>query len=115
MRVPGVRDYIHVVDLAKGHVKALDAFQQGSVDNLMITNLGTGQGYSVLEMVAAFAAASGRDVPYQIVPRREGDVASCYADPAYAAEVLGWRAEKSLADMCAETWRWQSQNPQGYS
>lgn len=111
----GVRDYIHVVDLAKGHVKALAAFEQGRVDNLLITNLGTGQGYSVLEMVAAFAEASGRDVPYKLVPRREGDVASCYADPTYAAEALNWRAEKSLADMCVDTWRWQSENPKGYA
>lgn len=111
----GVRDYIHVVDLAKGHVKALAAFQRGDVANLLITNLGTGRGYSVLEMVAAFAAASGREIPYEIVARREGDVARCYADPGYAADALGWSAEKSLADMCADTWRWQSQNPKGYS
>ncbi len=111
----GVRDYIHVVDLAKGHVKALQAFEQGRVENLLIANLGTGQGYSVLEMVSAFAEASGREIPYKIVPRRGGDVASCYADPAYAANTLGWRAEKSLADMCMDTWRWQSQNPQGYN
>ena len=110
----GVRDYIHVVDLAKGHVKAVQAFEQSRVDNLLITNLGTGQGYSVLEMVDAFAAASECEVPYQVVARREGDVASCYADPAFAAEVLDWRAEKSLQDMCADTWRWQSRNPSGY-
>lgn len=110
----GVRDYIHVVDLAKGHVKALQAFQQGTVDNLLITNLGTGQGYSVLEMVSAFSRASDRNIPHKIVARREGDVASCYADPGYAAETLGWHAEKSLTDMCVDTWRWQSNNPQGY-
>jgi UDP-glucose 4-epimerase len=110
----GVRDYIHVVDLAQGHVQALQAFQQKSVDNLLITNLGTGQGYSVLDMVQAFSAASEREIPYQIVPRREGDIASCFADPAFAQEQLGWKATKTLADMCRDTWRWQSLNPQGY-
>lgn len=110
----GVRDYIHVTDLAQGHVKALQAFRQGSVDNLLITNLGTGQGYSVLDMVSAFSAASDKPVPYQIVPRREGDIASCFADPAYAEKTLGWKATKTLLDMCEDTWRWQSNNPQGY-
>ncbi len=110
----GVRDYIHVVDLALGHVKALQAFQQHKVNNLLITNLGTGQGYSVLDMIRAFATASGREIPWQIAPRREGDVASCFADPSHAAEQLGWRAEKTLEDMCRDSWRWQSQNPQGY-
>ncbi|MEZ5537976.1 MAG: UDP-glucose 4-epimerase GalE [Thiolinea sp.] len=110
----GVRDYIHVVDLAQGHVKALQAFQNGSADNLLITNLGTGQGYSVLDMVHAFAEASEREIPYQIVARRDGDIASCFADPAYAEKVLGWKAEKNLQDMCRDSWRWQSQNPQGY-
>ena len=110
----GVRDYIHVTDLAQGHVKALQAFRDGSVDNLLITNLGTGQGYSVLDMVNAFSAASDKPVPYQIVPRREGDIASCFADPAYAEKTLGWKATKTLLDMCEDTWRWQSNNPQGY-
>ncbi|PIE00811.1 MAG: UDP-glucose 4-epimerase GalE [Thiothrix nivea] len=110
----GVRDYIHVVDLALGHVKALQAFQQHRVDNLLITNLGTGQGYSVLDMIKTFATASGREIPWQIAPRRKGDVASCFADPSHAAEQLGWRAEKTLEDMCRDSWRWQSQNPQGY-
>lgn len=108
----GVRDYIHVVDLARGHVKALQKL--AGKTGLLTVNLGTGQGYSVLEMVAAFSQASGRPVPYQIVVRRPGDIAACYADPAYALEVLGWRAEKTLADMCADGWRWQSNNPNGY-
>lgn len=107
----GVRDYIHVVDLAKGHIKALQALDQ---PRLLTVNLGTGQGYSVLEMAAALAKASGRKVPYQIVARRPGDVAQCYADPALALELLGWRAELDLARMCEDSWRWQSQNPQGY-
>lgn len=111
----GVRDYIHVVDLAQGHVRALQAFQTGNVPNLLTVNLGTGQGYSVLDMVKAFAAASGREIPYQIVERRPGDVACCYADPSLAAELLGWKAARSLADMCHDTWHWQSNNPQGYA
>lgn len=110
----GVRDYIHVVDLAKGHVKALQAFESQSVENLFTVNLGTGQGYSVLDMVNAFSEASGKTVAYQIVDRRPGDVACCYADPALAQEVLGWKADKGIEEMCADTWRWQSNNPQGY-
>ena len=108
----GVRDYIHVVDLAKGHVKALQKL--AGDPGLVTVNLGTGQGYSVLDMVAAFAKASGRPIPYQIVERRPGDIAACYADPANAFEVLGWKAEKTLEDMCADGWRWQSSNPDGY-
>ncbi|WP_028456718.1 UDP-glucose 4-epimerase GalE [Chitinilyticum litopenaei] len=108
----GVRDYIHVVDLARGHVKALQKLQQAP--GLITVNLGTGTGYSVLDMVRAFEEASGRPVPYQIVARRPGDVAACYADPALARELLGWTAEKTLADMCADSWRWQSGNPNGY-
>ena len=108
----GVRDYIHVVDLAKGHVKALQKL--AGDPGLVTVNLGTGQGYSVLDMVAAFAKASGRPIPYQIVERRPGDIAACYADPAHAFEVLGWKAEKTLEDMCADGWRWQSGNPSGY-
>jgi len=108
----GVRDYIHVVDLAQGHLKALQTLQRDG--GLVTCNLGTGQGYSVLEMIRAFEAASGRGVPYRIVARRPGDIAACYADPAYAAEKLGWSAQRSLADMMVDTWRWQSQNPQGY-
>jgi UDP-glucose 4-epimerase len=110
----GVRDYIHVVDLAKGHVKALEAFLRGDVPNLLVVNLGTGQGYSVLDMVNAFAQASGREVPYRIVARRAGDIACCYADPAMAEALIHWRAEKSLAEMCQDTWHWQSNNPEGY-
>ena len=108
----GVRDYIHVVDLALGHCKALD-FAETHTGTEAI-NLGTGQGYSVLEMVAAFEAASGRKVPYQIDPRRPGDVSICYADPAKARELLGWQATRDLKTMCVDTWRWQSQNPNGY-
>ena len=108
----GVRDYIHVVDLARGHVAALDEiFRSGRGFTL---NLGTGRGYSVLEMVRAFEAASGRKVPYDIVGRRPGDIAVCYADPARAYEVLGWRAEKGLEEMCIDHWRWQSSNPNGF-
>ena len=108
----GVRDYLHVTDLAEGHVAALKRLlgQAGS----LTVNLGTGRGYSVLEVVAAFAAASGRDVPYELMPRRAGDVASCYADPALARELLGWNAEFDLARMCEDSWRWQSLNPRGF-
>lgn len=111
----GVRDYIHVVDLAKGHVKALQAFLLGDVPNLLVVNLGTGQGYSVLDMVKAFADASGRAVPYRIVARRAGDIACCYADPERAAKLIGWQAEKTLVEMCRDTWHWQHNNPRGYS
>ena len=109
----GVRDYIHVVDLAKGHVRALQALE--NKPQVLVVNLGTGNGYSVLDMVKAFEKASGKDVPYQIVDRRPGDIATCYADPAYAVEKLGWNAEHELDEMCEDTWRWQSQNPDGYS
>ncbi len=108
----GVRDYIHVVDLAKGHLAALAALERQG--GLLTVNLGTGQGYSVLEMVKAFEVASGRPVPYRIAPRRAGDIATCYADPALAAELLGWRAELGLDAMCADAWRWQSGNPSGF-
>lgn len=108
----GVRDYIHVVDLAKGHLAALSHITQ--TPGTVAYNLGTGQGYSVLEMVKAFAAAADKPVPYKIVARRPGDAAQCYADPALAAEKLGWRAELGLERMMEDTWRWQSQNPQGY-
>jgi len=110
----GVRDYIHVVDLAKGHVKALQAFDKPDVDGLFTVNLGTGKGYSVLDMVNAFTAASSKEVAYQVVERRPGDVACCYADPALAEKLLGWRAEKGIVAMCEDTWRWQSNNPNGY-
>jgi UDP-glucose 4-epimerase len=108
----GVRDYVHVVDLAKGHVKALQALE--NQPQVIIVNLGTGNGYSVLDMVKAFEKASDKEVPYQIVDRRLGDIATCYADPAYATERLGWKAERELDEMCEDTWRWQSQNPDGY-
>ena len=110
----GVRDYIHVVDLALGHLAALRRLA-GSAPELLTVNLGTGRGYSVLEMVRAFEKASGREVPYEIAPRREGDVATCYADPRRAAALLGWRAERGLETMCADAWRWQSQNPHGFA
>ncbi|HEX5676365.1 MAG TPA: UDP-glucose 4-epimerase GalE [Alcanivorax sp.] len=108
----GVRDYIHVMDLAEGHLAALDALARDG--GLITTNLGTGRGYSVLDMVRAFAAASGREVRYQIAERRPGDVASCYADPAHAKKVLGWEAKRGIDAMCADHWRWQSDNPNGY-
>ena len=108
----GVRDYIHVVDLAKGHVKALQALE--GKPQVLTVNLGTGNGYSVLDMVREFEKASSRKVRYQIVDRRPGDIATCYADPAYAVEKLGWSAEYELDEMCEDTWRWQSMNPNGY-
>jgi len=108
----GVRDYIHVVDLALGHLKALDRLGQGP--GCSTWNLGTGRGYSVLEMIAAFEAASGRKVPHRIAPRRPGDVAACYADPSRARAELGWAASLGGDRMCADTWRWQSRNPRGY-
>ena len=110
----GVRDYIHVVDLAKGHVKALQAFENDKIENLYTVNLGTGIGLSVLEMVSAFSDASQKEVAYQIVDRRAGDIACCYADPAMAKEMLGWEAQYGIKEMCDDTWRWQSNNPQGY-
>ncbi|MGL6529672.1 UDP-glucose 4-epimerase GalE [Aeromonas hydrophila] len=108
----GVRDYIHVMDLAEGHVKALQ--HCASKGGVHVYNLGTGQGQSVLQMVAAFETASGRPLPYRIEPRRPGDIAECWADPAKAERELGWRAQRDLAAMCADSWRWQSANPQGY-
>jgi UDP-glucose 4-epimerase len=108
----GVRDYIHVVDLAEGHLKALEKI--ASVNNVLTINLGTGKGYSVLDMVKAFEKASGREIPYVIAPRRNGDIAQCFADPSYAREVLGWEAKKGIDEMCADSWRWQVNNPDGY-
>lgn len=111
----GVRDYIHVVDLARGHLMALrHQFNQMETGGLQVFNLGTGRGYSVLEVVRAFEQASGQTVPYAIVARRPGDVAACYAQPARARAVLGWQAEFDLQRMCADAWRWQSRNPLGY-
>ncbi|PZE20801.1 UDP-glucose 4-epimerase GalE [Paenibacillus xerothermodurans] len=108
----GVRDYIHVVDLAIGHLKALDnVMQTTGVDAF---NLGTGKGYSVLEVIRAFEQASGRKVPYRLVDRRPGDIAICYADPNKAKETLGWQAVRGIDEMCADAWRWQENNPKGY-
>ncbi|MEE0265736.1 MAG: UDP-glucose 4-epimerase GalE [Acutalibacteraceae bacterium] len=109
----GVRDYIHVVDLAKGHVKAIEYASQHK--GTEIFNLGTGTGYSVLDIVKAFEKANSITIPYVIKPRRDGDIATCYADPVKAKEKLGWQAEKTLEDMCKDSWRWQSNNPNGYS
>lgn len=108
----GVRDYIHVVDLALGHVKAVEKVEEAS--GLYIYNLGTGTGYSVLDVVKAFEKASGVKVPYKIGPRREGDIATCYSDPSKAYKELGWKAERGIEEMCEDSWRWQSQNPNGY-
>ncbi len=108
----GVRDYIHVVDLAKGHLKALEKLKTNS--GLVTYNLGTGNGYSVLDIVKAFSEASGREIPYKITARRPGDIATCYSDPRKANEELGWTAEKGIKEMCEDSWRWQSQNPKGY-
>jgi UDP-glucose 4-epimerase len=108
----GVRDYIHVMDLAMGHVKAIEKISQFT--EVMTINLGTGNGYSVLEMVKNFEQASGKKVPYTIVPRRAGDIATCYADPSYAKEILDWEAKKDVYSMCKDSWRWQSNNPNGY-
>jgi len=111
----GVRDYIHVVDLAKGHVAALTKLDERAVANeAQVYNLGTGQGVSVLEMVHAFEKAADREIAYAIGPRRPGDVASCYADASKANQQLGWKAEKTIEDACRDAWRWQSQNPNGY-
>lgn len=108
----GVRDYIHVVDLAVGHVKALKKF--ADKPDVYIYNLGTGRGYSVLEVIKAFSKAVGHDIPYSIKPRRAGDIATCYADSTKAKNELGWVAEKGIDEMCADSWRWQSMNPDGY-
>jgi UDP-glucose 4-epimerase len=108
----GVRDYIHITDLAKGHIKALEALDKKP--QVLIANLGTGNGYSVLDMVKAFEIASGCDIPFEIVGRREGDVAECYADPTLAKMKLHWEAQLGLNEMCKDTWNWQSMNPHGY-
>ena len=110
----GVRDYIHVVDLAYGHVKAIDYLNSKDIMKPLIVNLGTGKGYSVLDMVKAFEKASGKKVPYKIVERRAGDITTCYSDPSFAKEILGWEAKKSIEDMCADSWNWQSNNLDGY-
>jgi UDP-glucose 4-epimerase len=108
----GVRDFIHVVDLALGHLKALEKLDEKP--GVVTYNLGTGQGYSVLDLVRAFARACGREIPYRIAPRRPGDIAQCYADPSLARKELGWEATRGLKEMCEDTWRWQSMNPNGY-
>lgn len=109
----GVRDYIHVVDLALGHLKAIDKLR--SAPGLVIYNLGTGKGTSVLDMIKAFEHASGKKVEYKIGPRRSGDIATCYADPAKAEKELGWKAERGIEEMCVDAWKWQSENPNGYN
>ena len=108
----GVRDYIHVVDLAEGHVKAMEANSRNS--GVFVYNLGTGNGYSVLEIIKAFENASGLSIPYQIKPRRSGDIAVCFADPSYTNHQIAWQAQSDLATMMADSWRWQSNNPNGY-
>jgi UDP-glucose 4-epimerase len=102
----GIRDYIHVIDLAKGHVAALDYLSDQDDGGILTVNLGTGKGYSVLEIINEFEKVSGERVPYSIVDRRIGDVAECYADPSYARKILGWKAELDLERMCKDTWRW---------
>lgn len=109
----GVRDYIHVVDLARGHVKAIEKFKENK--GVLIYNLGTGNGYSVLQVIEAFGKACGKKIPYEIKPRRAGDIATCYCDPSKAKRELGWEAEYGIEEMCADSWRWQSQNPNGYN
>jgi UDP-glucose 4-epimerase len=113
----GVRDYIHVVDLARGHLAALErlAAREPAADGVLTCNLGTGRGYSVLEMLRAFGQAAGRELPCRIAPRRPGDIAVCYADPSYARETLGWEARLGIDDMVGDAWRWQRQNPDGYA
>ncbi|MEA3492642.1 MAG: UDP-glucose 4-epimerase GalE [Campylobacterota bacterium] len=108
----GIRDYIHVVDLALGHLKALEKIKE--FNQVMTINLGTGDGYSVLDMVNAFEKVSGRKIPYKIAPRRSGDIAKCFADPSYAKEVLDWEAKRDIEEMCRDNWRWQADNPDGY-
>ena len=111
----GVRDYIHVVDLAFGHVKAIEYLNANEKIKPLKVNLGTGKGYSVLDVVKAFEKASGKKVPYKLVDRRAGDIAKCFANPSYAKEILGWVAKRNLDEMCEDSWRWQSNNPNGYS
>lgn len=113
----GVRDYIHVVDLANAHVKALNYLNSKNKQtiNPLVVNIGTGVGYSVIDMIKAFEKASGKKVPYKIVQRRFGDISTCYSDSSYAKEVLNWEPKKNIDDMCADSWKWQSKNPNGYS
>ncbi len=111
----GVRDYIHVVDLAIGHLRAIEKIEREPKLGLKVYNLGTGKGYSVLQVVKAFEKASGRPVPYKLCPRRPGDIAECWADPALAASELGWKAERGIEEMCRDSWNWQKNNPFGYN
>jgi UDP-glucose 4-epimerase len=114
----GMRDYIHVMDLAEGHIAALKKIEKTLLRSAtqipLIINLGTGRGYTVMEMLRAFEEASGKKIPYRITKRRPGDIAACYADTSLAQKLLGWKARRSLADMCTDAWRWQSRNPEGY-
>ena len=109
----GVRDYLHVMDLAEGHLAALEALPR--LDGAVAVNLGTGQGHSVLEVIRAVTDAVGRPIPYEVTARRPGDIATCFADPTMASDLLGWRARRTLQEMCADAWRWQSQNPHGFA
>lgn len=109
----GVRDYIHVVDLARGHVKAIERFEKK--DGVFVCNLGTGHGYSVMDVIHAFEKACGKELPYVMRPRRDGDVATCYSSPAKAEKELGWKAQFDLIDMCRDSWNWQQKNPNGYN
>ncbi len=108
----GVRDYIHVLDLARGHLKALEKLEERP--GVEVYNLGTGKGYSVFDVIHAYEKACGKELPYQVVGRRAGDIAFCYGDASKAERELGWKAQYSIEDMCADSWRWQSQNPNGY-
>lgn len=111
----GVRDYIHIVDLAQGHLSALSKLLKGGTKGYAVYNLGTGVGYSVLDMVKNFSIACGKNIAYEFAPRREGDIASCYASTDKAADELGWKAKLGLKEMCEDTWRWQKNNPNGFA
>jgi UDP-glucose 4-epimerase len=114
----GVRDYIHIMDLAEGHIAALKKIEKtllkSAAHKPLIINLGTGRGYTVIEMIHAFEEASGKRIPYRITKRRPGDIAACYADTSLAKKLLGWKAKRGLADMCADSWNWQLHNPESY-
>lgn len=111
----GVRDYCHIYDIAMGHISALEKLGAGGVEGFVVYNLGTGSGYSVLDIVKAFSKACGQDIPYEIVARRDGDIAECYASTVKAEKELGWKAEKGLSEICDDAWRWQKNNPQGFA